>query len=879
MKLTGKRVYTGRNIYAHKPCIRLTVDVEELFDTPTKDIEGFNERLLEALPGLKNHKCSLGYAGGFAQRLEEGTYLPHVYEHMLIEMQNVLGFDKVKYGKARAVDKNIYYIVYQYELEEAGELCAQYGMECINAFINGKEFDMKSAITDIEKRIADIRLGQSTAGIYDEAVKRGIPVIRIGKESILQLGYGKRQRRIESTITDATSTIAVDISCDKAMTRELLRNACIPIAEGGLANNIDEVLKICREIGYPVVIKPVDGNHGRGITVNILSDEEAKRAYEIASKINSRVVVEKHIEGKDYRILVVNGKVAAASLRTPPTVTGDGEHTIKELVDIENRNPLRGYGHEKPLTKITIDDITINYLKDRNMTIDDVPAKGETVVLRYNANLSTGGVSRDCTDIIHPDNIACAVRAAEAVGLDIAGIDICTKDIAQPLKAAGGVVLEVNAAPGIRMHMHPGCGRSRNVAADILDYLFPDSSKASVPVVSVTGTNGKTTTTRMIAHILSMKGMYVGMTTTSGIYLDNKCILKGDTTGPDSAYTILMDKRVDAAVLETARGGILRRGLGYDLADVGVITNISEDHLGIDGIETIEDLIDVKSLVVEAVKDYGYAVLNADDSSVNILKQRVRCNIIYFSKNPENIIIKKHILDGGLAVFLKDNFIYIADGERIQPVIDINEMPSTLEGKLEYNVENAMAACAACVALNIDIDVISKGLKTFFLDGVQNPGRFNVYNMNNFKAIVDYGHNVEAFNAVINGMKKMGAKRLVGVIGVPGDRRDDSIIRSGYVCGCGFDYIYIKEDVDKRGRAEYEVARLLEMGVIQAGKTKNDYKIVLNEGEAFLEAMMNAKDDDCIAVFYEEYGTVMKAIETYKEQNAKNLNLKKLNAM
>lgn len=875
MKLIDERVYTGRNIYSHKPCMRITIDIENEADKPTKDIENFNDRLVDAFPGLINHKCSLGFTGGFLQRLKEGTYLPHVFEHVLIEMQNMLGFDKVKFGKAREVENSIYNIIFQYELEEAGRLCVKYGMECLNAFIKNEDYDIKGAIECIEKSIETVRLGQSTLSIYNEAVKRGIPVIRIGQNSILQLGYGKYQRRIEAAITDATSTVAVDIACDKMMTKKLLKNACIPVAQGDVADNIDEVIKVCKEIGYPVVIKPVDGNQGRGVTVNIKNDEDAILAYNIASKINKKVIVEKYIEGKDYRVLVVNGKVCAASLRVPPFVTGDGVHSIKELIDIENMNPQRGYGHEKPLTKIIVDDVTINYLKSLNLSLDYIPSKNEIIYLRQNANLSTGGTAKDCTDIIHPDNINYAIRAAEAVGLDIAGVDICTKDISKPISLNNGAVIEVNASPGLRMHTNPNSGKSRNVAADIIDYLFPDTKKISIPVISITGTNGKTTTTRMIGHIFSMKGLYVGMTTTGGIYLDNKCVLKGDTTGPESAYTVLMDKKVEVAVLETARGGIIRRGLAYDLADVGVITNISDDHLGIDGIETIEDLINVKSLVAEAVKDYGYVVLNADDDSVNILKQRVRSNIIYFSKNAENIIIKKHILDGGMAVFLKDDFIYFADGEKIQPVVDVREIPCTLEGKLIYNIENAMAACCACLALNVNIECISKGLKTFFPDATQNPGRFNVYNINNFKVVVDYGHNFEAFKSVIGAIKKMEAKRLVGVIGVPGDRMDESIIRCGYICGLGFDYIYIKEDVDKRGRKEFEVAKLLEMGVIQSNKKSDSYRIILNEGEALYEAMLNAKEGDLIAVFYEDYNTIIKAIERYKNniKNSSSINI------
>lgn len=864
MKIIDTRVYTGRNIYSHKLCIKLTVDVEDKFDTPTMDIEGFNERLLRAMPNLKTHKCALGYEGGFVERLNTGTYLPHVYEHMIIEMQNALGFMDVKYGKARCVDKSIYNVIYQYEVREAGLLCARYALECINALISGNDYNMDEAMNLIEKNILDNRLGPSTLGIYTEAMKRGIPVLKIGNQSILQLGYGKKQRRIEATLTDTTPCIAVDIACNKELTREALIAAGIPVAAGETADKKDEVIEICEKIGYPVVIKPLNGNQGRGVTVGIMDDNAALCAYDIASKINKTVLIEKFIEGQDYRVLVLNKKVVAVSLRTPPRVVGDGEHNILQLIKRENENPLRGYDHEKPLTKISIDEITVNYLKSKGFGLDYIPKRNEKVILRFNANISTGGISRDCTDIIHPDNIEIIIRATEAIGLDIAGIDICTKDITKPIKETGGVIIEVNAAPGIRMHMYPSYGKPRNVASYIVDYLFPDKEKYSIPVVSVTGTNGKTTTTRMIAHTLSLKGLCVGMTTTSGVYINNKLISKGDNTGPDSARCVLMDKSVDAAVLETARGGIVRRGLGYDLADVGVITNVSDDHLGIDGIETMEDLTNVKSLIAEAVKDYGYAVLNADDPSVNIINQRVKSNIIYFSLNPDNIILKKHLQDQGLGVFLKDNFICFGDGERVQPIVKVSDIPSTMDGKLEYNIENAMAAAAACIGLKEDIETIARGLKTFFLDEIQNPGRFNVYSVDNFKVVVDYGHNIGGYNAVINGLKKLDAKRLIGVIGVPGDRKDENITQLGRISGNELDYVYIKEDKDKRGRKEGEVAAVLEMGVLSSSLDNASYSIILDEGEALRAAMENARDGDCIVVFYEDYEYILNTITNFK---------------
>lgn len=866
MKIIDKRVYTGRNIYSHKVCIRLTVDVEEYSDIPTKDIEGFNERLVKALPGFKHHKCALGYEGGFLERLREGTYLPHVFEHMIIEMQNLLGFMNVKYGKARCLDKSIYYIVFQYELEEAAIQCAYCALDCLNSFIKGEDYDMARVLYDIEKKIANIRLGPSTKGIYDEAIKRGIPVTRIGTDSILQLGYGRNQRIIEATLTDKTSCIAVDMACDKELTKRMLQDASLPIVKGSCCRTLEEALAVGRAIGYPLVVKPCNGNHGRGVTVNIKNDRDMEEAFREAIAVSPKVIVERFMEGKDYRVLVVNRKVVAVAQRMPPMVTGDGIHTIKQLVEEENKNPLRGFGHEKPMTKIPFDTIMEKYLAKNGYNLDSIPSVNERIYLRFNANLSTGGAARDCTDKIHPDNVDIAVKAADIIGLDIAGIDICTKDISKSLWNTGGAILEVNAAPGIRMHMYPSYGKSRNAAEYIMDYTFPKEKPSSIPIISVTGTNGKTTTTRMIAHILSLKGMNVGMTTTCGVYINETNISKGDNTGPDSARTVLMDKTVDVAVLETARGGILRRGLGYDLADVGVITNITEDHIGLEGVDTLEDLVYVKSLVIEAVKSYGYAVLNADDPTVTLLSQRLVSNVIYFSKNADNIVLKKHLMDGGIGVFIRDGFIYLGEEDRVEPIVKISEIPSTYDGMLLYNVENAMAAVSACIGIKVDIETIARGLKTFYSDSEQNPGRFNIYNVNNFKVIVDYGHNPAGYEAVIGALKNMNATNYIGVIGIPGDRRNKDVTYVGNLCGRSFDYIYIKEDKDKRGRAPGEIAKLLEEGVLSS-KSGVGYKVILDEGEALMKAMQNANDGDIITVFYEDYDTILGAINCFKEKS------------
>jgi cyanophycin synthetase len=859
MNIVDKRIYTGRNIYSHKLCIRLTVDVEELADVPTKDLTGFNEKLLKALPGLAMHRCSLDYVGGFKDRLDEGTYLPHVYEHMLIEMQNSLGFIDIRHGRARIIKDSMYHVIFQYENDEAALLCVEAGLKCINAFIKGSNFDMKSELERIDKIIAQKRMGPSTKAIFDEAKKRDIPVIKIGKDSILQLGYGKHQHRIEATLSSNTSCVGVDISCDKELTREVLKSSNVPITQGDVAENIVGVIKLCRSIGFPVVIKPINGCKGKGVTVGITNEAEAIEAYNEALRFNPKVLVERYISGNDYRILVINGKIAAVTHRIPPFVTGDGVHTIMDLIEIENENPRRGYDHEKPMTKIAIDDIMINYLRKKGLSLAYIPQTDESVTVRFNANLSTGGVAKDCTDIIHTENIEIAINAARAVGLDIAGIDVCTEDISKSIRTQGGAVIEVNAAPGIRMHMYPECGKPRNVAADIIDYIFKDAPKA-IPLVSITGTNGKTTVTRLIAHILSMRGMNVGMTTTSGVFINNEMLVKGDTTGPESAKMVLLDKSVDAAVLETARGGILRRGLGYDKADVGVITNISEDHLGLDGINTIEDLVSVKSLVVEAIKDNGYAILNATDQNVMQLIDRVKANIIFFSLTGENSIIKKQISENKKCVFCSDGNICYFDGNTEHKMIQISEIPISLGGKLIYNVENTMAAISACIGLNINTNEILAGIYSFLPNADQNPGRFNVYKVNNFKVVVDYGHNIEAYKATIKSLKKLDGKRLVGVIGVPGDRTNKSIIELGKIAAEGLDFIYIKEDIDKRGRKNYEVAQLLEQGVRLGGKPKDNYRIILNEGEALGAAIRNAKEGDIIIVFYEDYQLIKKVL-------------------
>lgn len=864
MKLLSIRVYSGRNIYSHWPVVRADVDLGKYVNIPTCDIDNFNEKLLSILPGLKEHKCSKGYINGFYERLERGTYLAHVMEHMAIEIQNILGYD-LRFGKTRYLkDDTVYFMVYSYINEVVGYEAGKLAFDIIDSILNNNEIDIKSRLLYIQTMASEKGLGPSTSAIVEEAQKRNIPTIRIGENSIVQLGYGKHHRKIQATLTEQTSCMSVDIACDKELTNNILQNHGIPVPEGKIVTTIEEAIIESEKLELPVVIKPYNGNQGKGVSLNLSSVDEIAKAFEIAKQYSDRILVEKFIEGKHYRIAVVGNKMVAASERIAAHVIGNGINTIKELIDIENNNPLRGEGHQKPLTKIKIDEVMLLILDKMKMSINSIPKSGQIIYLRENDNLSTGGIAIDVTDEVHPHNIRLAIRSAEIIGLDVAGIDITTNDISKPILENSGAIIEVNACPGIRMHHYPSKGQSRNVAKAIVDLMFPEGSASSVPIISVTGTNGKTTTTRMIAKILRKNHMTVGMTSTGGVYINDELILKGDTTGPRSAEVVLMDRNIDIAVLETARGGIVNKGLGYDLADVGLITNIGDDHIGIDGINTLEDMADVKSLVVEAVKPAGYSIINADDIFAERIGKRARGNIIYFSQNHNNDLIIKHKNSGQKAVYLKENIIYIFDGEKEVPIINVKNIPATFGGALEHNIENSLGAVAATFGVGVSTHIISKGLSEFNTDISNNTGRFNIFEVRDFKVIIDYGHNIGGYIKVLNGVKKMNIGRLTGIIGIPGDRTDISILKVGEVSGKYFDNVYIKEDRDLRGRKQGEVADLLKKGCILGKLAEQQINIVLNEQEALFKAMKNAKSGDTIIVFYEEYQPLIDVIETFK---------------
>lgn len=849
MKITQKRIYEGKNIYSHKKCIRIDVDLEGFCEIPSKDIPDFNFNLIRLLPELKKHRCGINEEGGFVKRLKEGTYLAHICEHMIIAIHNRLGMD-VSYGKSREIEGDNYYIIVQYEYKNTAVKICELAIDTINALINKKPIDFDGRIEIIKKIYINEEIGPSTKAICDAARECNLPVTELYGSGIYEIGYGKMGRMIEASISPNTSCVGVDISCDKLLTKHLLRNQNIPVAEGNKISNIIGALKEAEYIGYPVVLKPQFGNKGKGVILNIRNEKELVDSYTNLRKREKDIIIEKYFEGNDYRVCVVNYEVIAASVRIKPFIVGNGKDNVKRLISIVNEDWRRGEDHEKPLTKIKFDEDLLLCLEKQNVRLDYIPKVGEKIILRENANLSTGGISVDCTDDICIENKEYCIRCAKALGLDICGIDICTKDISIPLDEGCGIVMEVNSAPGIRMHHFPSKGQKRDVGKAIVKMLY-NGEPRSIPIISVTGTNGKTTTVRLISYVLKNMGYNVGFTTTDGIYINDKCIHKGDDSGFNSAKTILLNRDVDVAVLETARGGIIRKGLAYNLADVGVITNITDDHLGIDDVNTMEDLSFVKALVGEAVKKNGYTVINADDKYSRNITKRINAEIIYFSKSKDNELIQKNITEGKKAVFIEENYIVAVNNMKKYKLAHVNEIGISFNGSLEYNIENAMAASAALIGLDVDYCVISKGLKEFKSDEKDNSGRFNVYDYEGRKIILDYGHNIEGYRAVISSLRKMkNNNSLIGVIGIPGDRKDEVAQEVGRICAQGLDKIIIKEDKDKRGREEGEISDLLKKSIINYNKDAN-LTICLDEVQALQYAVKISKKNDIIVVFYE----------------------------
>ncbi|MHB8172415.1 MAG: cyanophycin synthetase [Thermincolia bacterium] len=863
MDILEIKAIEGRNIYCHWPVIRMMLDLAAYSGKTTSQMAAFSHNLLAVLPGLLEHHCSRGYKGGFEERLQEGTLLGHVVEHVALELQVQAGHHVI-YGKTvSAGQEGLYYIVTEYQAKEGAIVANRLAVELVKGVLQGQRVNVREMVKEITQVNCKTEPGPSTAAIVRAARQRGIPILPLGDGSILQLGYGKYQQKVAATITGRTGCLAVDIACDKMLTKEVLEEMGIPVPPGGVARTENEAVNLAQEIGYPVVVKPFNGNQGKGVSLNLHNSTEVKKAFQLAMDLSNKVIIEKHIPGRHYRLLVVGDQMVAAAERFPASVTGDGLHTIKELIDLVNQDPLRGEGHEKSLTQIKIDPVIIINLARKGLSPNDVLADGQQIFLRENANLSTGGTAFDVTDFVHPTNVQWALRAVKLVGLDVAGVDLVAEDISHPITEANGAIIEVNAAPGIRMHHYPTSGERRDAGKAIVDLLFPEAAKFRIPIVAVTGTNGKTTVTRMINHILTLQGKIVGMTTTDGICINNQRIVQGDCTGPLSAKAVLREATVEVAVLETARGGILRGGLGYDYSDVGIITNISEDHLGQDGIETLEDLAMVKALVGEAVHRQGTVVLNADDPIVTGLRGRFNCNIIYFGKEPGNIIIRRHLGAGGQAVMVKNGFIILAQGNRAQKIMAIKSVPAVLGGMATHNLENALAATAGAIALGSPMGLVREGLETF-ISNRYNPGRLNMQEVAGVKVILDYGHNIAGYQAIIAMLHNKKRGRLTGVIGVPGDRKDESILRIGQIAGKAFDRLIIKEDRELRGRTTGEVGALLHRGALEGGIRQDQVFIIPEEGKAINKALTSARLEETVTIFYEDIELATQAIEEFK---------------
>lgn len=866
MDIVELRPLRGPNVFRHRPVIYMKLDIGEYEEKPTNTLPGFRETLEELMPTLYEHECSEGKKGGFFSRVSEGTWLGHVVEHVALELQCLANMN-VQFGRTRsAKEKGVYNVVFAYEVEEAGLEAGRIAVSLVEALAAGSLFDLPPYIQKLKEIREDFMLGPSTFSIVDEAVSRGIPMMRLNQYSLVQLGYGVYQKRIQATITSHTSSIAVDIACDKETTKRLLDNVGIPVPHGYVVETCEEVLEKGKLLGFPLVVKPIDGSQGRGITVNVSDEEALKKAHQEAAKIAREIIVEEYVKGSDYRILVINNRFVAASHRVPAHIIGDGRRTIQQLVDQVNSDPKRGFGHENILTKIVIDEMTEGILSSLNLTPESILEEGRLLRLKTTANLSTGGTATDVTDVVHPANKALAERAAKVIGLDIAGIDIIAPDIKKPIIKTGGVVVEINAAPGFRMHLQPLEGKQRDVGKVVVDMLFPPGTPSRIPIISVTGTNGKTTTVRLISHILKSAGNHVGFTTTEGIYIGNELIMKGDMTGPYSTRVILRDPSVDCAVLEVARGGILREGLGYDFSDVGVVLNVSEDHLGLKEIDTLEEMAHVKSLIVEMVKEGGCAVLNADDRIVAEMSDRTKAKVFYFSLNKDNPVIQRHRQKGGTCCVLDEGVLTIFKGDIVIPVIEVAEIPMTLEGRALFNVQNCLAATAVLYAIDVRINDIASGLVTFHPTYHQNPGRLNFMNIGHFQVILDYAHNAASYDAIMSMLDKIEAREKIGVITAPGDRRDMDMEQMGARAARTLTKIIVREDDDKRGRQEGEIADILTRAVLKEGFNPSNIQTILNEKEATLFALKSAEPGDIVLILVDKVELIHKLLLKYKEK-------------
>jgi cyanophycin synthetase len=872
MKIENIQVLRGPNIWSisRKKLIQMRLNLQEMEERPSNTIDGFYERLKELLPSLYSHRCSPGVPGGFFERVIAGTWMGHVIEHVALEIQTLAGMD-TGFGRTRETKTpGTYNVVFAYLEEKVGVFAAESAVNIVQAVIDGTEYDLEKDIQTMREIRENTRLGPSTGSIVEEAIARRIPWIRLNNQSLVQLGYGKNQVRFRATMTEKTSSIAVDIASNKDETKRLLQEQAIPVAKGMTISKTEQVIEAIDRIGFPLVFKPLDGNHGRGISININTTEDAIAAYEFAANISRRVIVERFVTGYDFRVLVIDNKMVAAALRDPAHIIGDGELNIQQLIDKENTDPRRGYGHENVLTLIDVDRDTLDLLEKKGYTLDTVPAKDEKVFVKSTANLSTGGTSVDVTDHVHPENIFICERISKIIGLDICGIDIMAKNLTEPLTDNGGVVLEVNAAPGFRMHIAPSEGLARNVAGHVIDMLYPPGKSARIPIIAITGTNGKTTTTRLIAHIVKNNGLRVGFTTSDGIYVQNNMMLKGDTTGPVSSEFILKDPTVEFAVLETARGGILRSGLGFSRCDIGVITNIQEDHLGLADIHTLDDLARVKSVVINSVKKDGWAVLNADNKYCVQIGKKADCNVAYFSRDEKNPVIVAHCKKGGIACVHENGFITIMKGDwkiRVQRTILI---PLTFGGTVPFMIDNVMAATLATFLHGFKTEDIKMSLETFIPSAAQTPGRMNIFEFKDFRFMIDFAHNPDGYNGIKTFLSHIDSPLKIGIIAGTGDRRDDDIREIGKIAAEMFDYIILRQEKHLRGRTAENILSLLTDGIKSVDVNKR-FEVVPKEIDAIKHAMSLAQPGTFITALSDVVDNAIETVQNYQEQERNGL--------
>jgi cyanophycin synthetase len=867
LRVSRLRAVRGPNFWRLAPVIACDLVVGALEEVQSVDIPGFNDRLIELLPTLYEHPCSRGESGGFIERLREGTHLPHILEHVALELQMLAGCD-VSFGRVvESGDPGTWWLIVAYEEEDVGLQSVRDAVRLVQACIAGEPFDIAATVAALWDLHEEVRLGPSTAAIVEEARRRGIPVRRLNSRMLVQLGLGRNLRRIQAAMSDFTSSIAVEIAQDKDDTRRVLENVGLPVPVGNTAGFLEDAKAIAREIGFPVLLKPLDASHGRGISGRLDDEHAVARAWPIAREHATRVVVERFVPGRDHRVLVVAGRVVAVAERIPAHVVGDGESSVRELIERANRDPRRGTGHTKVLTYLPLDARTEEFLATTGHTLQCVPAAGERVYLRATANLSTGGTAVDRTDEIHPDNITACEMAAGIVGLDIAGIDVLTTDISVPFRENGAVIIEVNAAPGLRMHTHPSEGMPRDVGGPIVDMLFPPGRESTIPVVAVTGTNGKTTTVRLIAHLFRQTGKTVGFTSTDGVYLQDRLVMEGDMTGPFSANIVLSNPTVDVAVLETARGGILRAGLGFEEADVGVVLNVSADHLGLRGINTLDQLAAVKSVIPAVVKREGHAVLNADDPLVVQMRERTAGDVVLFSTLPagENELMEEHLAGGGIGARIEEDTFVIRRGRLRIPIVPIRDVPLTLGGAARFQHGNILAAIATAYVRGVRYDTIRAGLLSFFPSPAMTPGRLNLLRVGEAKVLVDYAHNAAAVEGLLDLVNRIAAQRRIGIIGAPGDRRDQDIVAVGRIAAA-LDRAIVKEDVDLRDRPEGEVARLLSQGLWEGGMEPARISFHREEVGAVQQTLPTLGAGDLLFVLAEDPQRVLDTVQKFMDQ-------------